>query len=89
MNSRRLMLAPATDKAWYRQKLAHWKGHRCPLWVKSRHWGRCNATDVRFTPESGHRGGPSACPLSAKSGHATSFAAMNSIDQLCSAEIRA
>ena len=25
--------------------------------------------NVRFTPESGHHGNPSSCPLSAKSGH--------------------
>src|SRR5215469_16537358 len=44
MNSRRLMPASANDKAWYRQKLAHWKGHQCPLYVKSGHFatsGRC------------------------------------------------
>jgi hypothetical protein len=25
----------------------------CPLWVKSRHWGR-RPSNVRFTPKSGH-----------------------------------
>jgi alanine dehydrogenase len=40
MNSRRLMLAPAHDRASYRQKLAHWKGHQCPLWVTSGRWRR-------------------------------------------------
>ena len=38
MNSRRLMLAPANDKAWYRQKLAYWKGHQCPLCAISGQW---------------------------------------------------